>query len=55
MLTDIVTPNGEPGLMEMSRPDTAIEDIVVQGPNNTERPLIVAGGGSGGEYGYAYV
>lgn len=52
--TDIVVPHGDEGLMEMDRIDSPIIDIEVQDYNNVERPLIVAGGGSSGEYGYAY-
>jgi hypothetical protein len=53
-LTDIVTYGGEPAILEMSRGDIGtITDIQIEGQNNTERPLIIAGGGSN-EYGYAY-
>ena len=51
-LTDIVVPHGDEGLMEMDRASTAIIDIEML--EIIERPIVVTGGFSGGEYGYAY-
>jgi len=54
-LTDIVNYQGEPAVLELDRGNIGtITDIQVEGQNNTERPLIIAGGGGSNEYGYAY-